>query len=308
MKPESRLSASDHLAQAITWAASKQTYLTIRLFVDRERIGHAYRTYAYFRWLDDRLDQDGLSQPERIAFVERQKAVMERLFSGERPKDLCAEEEMLAELVQSDSQPESGLRIYIHEMMAVMSFDAYRRGRLISQKELTEYTRWLAVAVTEAMHYFIGHACRPPREGRYLAVTAAHIAHMLRDAQDDTQTGYINIPREYLESAGISARDAHNPAYRKWVRGRVELARTYFQAGQAYLRQVPSLRCRLAGYAYIARFTGLLDLIEADGYRLRAEYPPRKLFGAGLKMAWEVLGMALSGLRPALPARDWTEI
>lgn len=33
-----------------------------------------------------------------------------------------------------------------------MGFDAKRHGRLISQVELNEYTRWLATAVTEAMH------------------------------------------------------------------------------------------------------------------------------------------------------------
>ena len=39
----------DTLAESITWAASKQTYLTIRYLVDRDRVADAYRTYAYFR-------------------------------------------------------------------------------------------------------------------------------------------------------------------------------------------------------------------------------------------------------------------
>jgi hypothetical protein len=43
------------LASSITKAASKQTYYTIRYLVDRERVEDAYRTYGYFRWMDDIL-------------------------------------------------------------------------------------------------------------------------------------------------------------------------------------------------------------------------------------------------------------
>jgi hypothetical protein len=44
------------LAASITWAASKQTFYTIRFLADRGRVRDAYRAYAYFRWVDDRLD------------------------------------------------------------------------------------------------------------------------------------------------------------------------------------------------------------------------------------------------------------
>ncbi len=45
-------------AIAITKAASKQTYATIRFLVDRERVNDAYLAYAYFRWVDDVLDAE----------------------------------------------------------------------------------------------------------------------------------------------------------------------------------------------------------------------------------------------------------
>ena len=51
-----QFSASGHLAAAITKSASKQTYYTIWLFVDRERVADAFRAYGYFRWVDDILD------------------------------------------------------------------------------------------------------------------------------------------------------------------------------------------------------------------------------------------------------------
>jgi phytoene/squalene synthetase len=178
-------------------------------------------------------------------------------------------------------------------MMAVMAFDAGRRGQLISQVELTEYTRWLATAVTEALHYFIGHNDASPHdETRYLAVTAAHITHMLRDTIDDAAVGYYNIPREYLQSHGIRPSDVHSDAYRAWVRSRVDLAREYLRAGKAYLRQVENVRCRIAGYAYVSRFEVVLDAIERDNYHLRYDYPERKSANARLRMGWSALSQA----------------
>ena len=41
--------------------------------------------------------------------------------------------------------------------MAVMEFDAGRRGRLISDTELDRYSQLLAGAVMDAIGYFIGH-------------------------------------------------------------------------------------------------------------------------------------------------------
>jgi phytoene/squalene synthetase len=272
------------LAPSITKAASRQTYYTVRFLADRERIADAYRAYAYFRWVDDALDSEAGSEFERRAFVQRQEALLERCYRGESPRVVHPEEEMLVKLARSDTQKDSGLQCYLRNMMAVMVFDAGRRGRVISQAELNEYTRWLAGAVTEAMHYFIGHCCYSPQgEARYLAVSAAHITHMLRDTLDDVLAGYFNIPREALEAGRITPQDVQSDAYRAWVRGRVQLARAYFKLGREYLNRVENLRCRLAGLAYTARFESVLDSIEQDGYCLRAAYPERKELGA---MAW----------------------
>lgn len=278
------------LAPSVTRAASKQTYYTIRLLVDPERVTDAYRAYAYFRWVDDTLDAGPGSNPERSAFLERQKFLLENCYRGESLQDATVEEKMLIELVQHDHEKNSGLQSYLHNMMQVMDFDARRRGRLISQVELNDYTRWLAGAVTEAMHYFIGHGCYSPRnETRYLAVAGAHITHMLRDTFDDVQAGYYNIPREVLEADQIQPHDIQSRAYRSWVQSRVLLARKYFRAGRQYLAQVEEPRCRLAGLAYTARFEWLLDTIEQEGYCLRPEYSERKSVGTGIRMGLHTL-------------------
>ena len=282
-------------AASITKAASKQTYYTIRFLVDRERVDDAYRAYGYFRWVDDVLDSESATDPERNAFLERQKSLLELCYQDEMFRDANIQEKMLVELVQHDYEKNSGLQVYLRNMMQVMEFDARRRGRLISHVELNEYTRWLATAVMECIHYFIGHDDFAPHdETRYLAVSAAHITHMLRDTFDDAQVGYYNVPREVLEADHLGPQDVHSDAYRAWVKGRVQLAREYFKAGKDYFGRVQNPRCRLACFGYIARFEWLLDTIEREGYLLRPQYNERKSMRAGLRMSWLMLSCMIN--------------
>ncbi len=270
-------SSDPGLAAAITREASRQTYYTVRFLVDRSLVDDAYRAYAYFRWLDDWLDQEMRPRRQCLEFVQRQQNLLKGPNRGEWPADLIPEESLLVELIRRDRHSDSRLRAYLHHMMAVMAFDAGRRGRTISQCELDRYTHWLAVAVTEAMHYFIGHESASPQdETRYRAATGAHIVHMLRDALEDAEMGYYNIPREVVGAYTPASREMGSRAFREWVQRRACEARACFRAGRDYLSRVESLRCRIAGYAYIRRFEVVLDWIEREGYRLRAAYPERK--------------------------------
>jgi len=303
MNKSNSFESSQSLAASITWKASKQSYYTVRFLVDRDRIVEAYQAYAYFRWVDDCLDQATISAPERIAFVNRQRTLMERCYQGDWPSHPTVEERMLVDLIQGDREKYSRLQAYIRNLMSVMAFDAHRRGCLISQDELTEYSRLLATAVTEALYYFIGHNCRAPHgAASYLAATGAHITHMLRDTLDDAQTGYFNIPREFLESHNITPQDVTSDAYQAWVRSRVRLARLCMKAGKNNVAQAANPRCRLAGFAYIARFENVLDAIERDGYCLRSDYPECKRLGSTMKMGWSVLTLALAHRRPGAPS------
>ena len=277
-------------ASAITKAASKQAYYTIRFLVDRERVDDAYRAYAYFRWVDDVIDAGLRSVPERIAFLERQTVLLENCYCGGPAQNATPEEKMLVQLIRQDHESNSGLQTYLRNMMKVMDFDAARRGRIISMAELDQYTRWLASAVTEAMHYFIGHGSyAPDNDTRYLAVTGAHIIHMLRDAYEDLQMGYYNIPCEVLDAGHIQPQEIQSKAYRAWVQSRIQLARNYFNAGKKYISQIENTRCRIACFAYMARFEWLLHTIEREAYVLRPEYSERKSFRTKYRMTFLTL-------------------
>jgi phytoene/squalene synthetase len=295
--------ASAVLARSITWKSSKQSYLTARLLADRDLSDDCLRAYAYFRWADDTIDVALTDQEARTAFVERQKALIWKLYTGKRPGDLSPEEQMLADLIAHDRGPDRGLRSFIVNFMAVLEIDAGRRGRLVSRSELVAYTSCLATAVMDGLQYFIGNGHPYPHTPeRTLAVVGAHITHMLRDLRADLADGLVNVPAETLQARGLNLEDVEDAAFRQWVREQVEAARAAFHRGQGYIDSLDLLRCKLAGVWYCARFARVLDVIERDGYRLRREYACRHAPSAWLEMAWLGVVVTLKHcLRPIRP-------
>ena len=282
------------LARSITWKGSKQTYITGRLMIDRELVDDFYRAYAYFRWVDDVIDISSRSDEERAAFITRQRELIDCLYSGGEQDELAPEEQMLADLISHDREEDSGLQSFIRNMFAIIEFDAYRKGRSIGREELVCYSDCLARSVTDGIQYFIGNGHPyPDNERRLQAATGAHIAHLLRDAVQDSADGFINIPAEYLEMQGIKSENMDSPPYRAWVRSRVEQARFDMQEGKRYLDELEVLRCKIAGYWYCARFEGVLDTIERDGYHLRADYSEHRKLFAWLKMSWLAAAITL---------------
>jgi hypothetical protein len=79
--------------------------------------------------------------------------------------------------------------------------------------------------------------------------------------------------------------------FRQWVHDQVEQARECFREDQTYIDSLDVLRCRLAGEWYCARFETVLNAIERDGYRLRADYPERHGAMAWMNMVWLGVGI-----------------
>lgn len=278
------------LARRITWVSSKQSFLTAWLLADRGLVDDCLRGYAYFRWADDVIDHSLSERNARQRFIERQKSLVDRFYRGERPVDLSPEEAMLADLIDHDQGANGGLQSFIRNFMAVLEFDAGRRGRLINNDELSRYSSLLAAAVMDGIQYFIGNCyAYPIPEIRCQAVLGAHITHMLRDTLEDLPMGYINIPAEYLDEHGIDLYDMREEQLHDWVQERVHLARSCFQEGKQYINSLAVLRCKLAGYWYCARFERILDAIERNGYLLQPV--SREKNGASAWLAMARLGL-----------------
>jgi len=153
---------SASLARSITWVGSKQTYIIARLLVDKELVNDFMRAYAYFRWMDNIIDVSEKSAQGREAFIQRQSGLIDSLYKNEIPDDLLPEEEILADLISHDTVENSGLKSFICNMFAIIEFDVYRKGKLISSDELAWYTERLSRSVIDGLLFFIGNECQYP--------------------------------------------------------------------------------------------------------------------------------------------------
>jgi phytoene/squalene synthetase len=281
------------LARDITWQGSKQTYYTAKWMVDKDLVSDFFKAYAYFRWVDDVIDVTSRSRKERKSFINRQRKLIEKLYRNERLTDLSLEEEIAVELIQQDRDNEGRLQSFVENMFAIIEFDAHRKDRLISEKELGWYSNSVSKSVTDGLQYFIGNGHPyPVTENRNSAALGAHIAHLLRDMIPDMEDGFINIPQEYLEAKGIQPNEINSEPFRKWVEARVVLARKYFREGKKYLDQLEVLRCKIVGHWYCARFEGVLDAIEQDGFLLRRSYRDRRRLSSWINIA--ILGLRVA--------------
>jgi len=275
---------------------------------DRDLVNDFFRAYAYFRWVDDIVDASSQADDERISFIRRQRELIDCLYRNEQPDDLKPEEEIAADLISHDREENSCLQSFVRNMFAIIEFDAYRKGRLISQEELTWYSDCLGRSVTNGIQYFIGNGrAYPATDNRHLAAIAAHITHLLRDMLEDTANGFINIPREYLEAHGISPENVSSPAFRAWVRSRVEQARQYFRQSRRLMDELDVLRRKIVGRWYCARFEGVLDTIERDGYILRAVYNEQRTLSTLLKIAWLGISVTLRHIARRGLSASWRD-
>jgi phytoene/squalene synthetase len=283
------------MARSITWKDSKQAYFTACLLVDRSLKDDFFRAYAYVRWADDIIDSPGVEESKRHLFTERQRMLVDGLFAGRVFDDLTSEEQLLADLISHERQGDGSLRSFIINMFAIIEFDAFRKGRSVSQDELGWYTASFARSVTDGLQYFIANSYMyPESEDRFMAASAAHITHLLRDTRSDIADGIFNIPLEYLEENDIEPSQLETAAYRDWIRQRVAEARREFIRGKRYLDSLGVLRCKLAGYLYCERFTRILDTIERDGYAIRPSYRRRTASLAALaSMAMVMVNVSL---------------
>ncbi len=275
------------IARKITLRGSLQTFITAFLLVDHYRINDFFLSYAYFRWIDDQIDIHLPSQDQRLLFIQRQADIIERAHLKVQFKDLTLEEGMIVRIINNDGFSESGLKSFVDNMFAIIKFDAYRKGKKISEAELNWYTNTLSKSVTDGIFYFIDNENIAPRNRtNYLLVRGAHIAHLLRDMVDDIREGFINIPTEYLEQNNVDEIDLLSIPIRKWVEKQAILAQNLLVKGKEQIFRQKSLRRKIAGSWYSARFEVVLDAIIRDDFLLRENYPEHRKAYNWLKIAY----------------------
>jgi phytoene/squalene synthetase len=274
------------LARSITKADSKQSYYTGLFMVDKPLRDDFYRAYAYFRWVDDVIDVHSKTNDERFRFIKQQRKLIDSLYNDEQPDNLTPEEDMLVELISHDKNKNSNLQSFIRNMFAIIEFDVYRKGRLVTKDELKWYSETIAKSEIDGLMYFIKNDHPYPySENCYHAIIGAHMGHLMRDMLPDIEEGFINIPKEYINEHELDPFDPNSEPFRNWLKGRIKEARWYMDEGKRYLESLDVLRMKIVGNWYIARFEVVLDAIEREGYILRPKYREQRKLSVFLRFA-----------------------
>lgn len=184
---------------ALVRQARTSFYWTMRMLPLPQRQA-MFAIYAYCRQLDDIADGLGAAD-EKLARLQAWRGTLDDVFA-DRPQGHVAES--LAEAIQRYNLD----RAELEEIIRGMEMDA--RGEMVAPplETLRLYCRRVAGAVGMLSMPVFGSS----RVADTFAVTlgeALQFTNILRDLDEDAHLGRLYLPREFLEEAGITARDPH---------------------------------------------------------------------------------------------------
>lgn len=233
---------------AATRRTSRYMYYTTRLFLGRQAGVVLCMAYSYFRWFDDSIDREDVSQKDAQALAARQRALLMTGYEGsDPPRASCVPEQQIAEVIRWDRAYGCRLRGMITMFCDALSWDADRRHSMVGQQALDEYSRLLGCAYSHGLLFGLGLNPQDRRYERlsYLGGVASHLAHIVRDLELDLELGYVNISSDDQRRFDIdlSRRDAGSLL--RWRRHVAEKAHSLFCEARSHRNALPSLRARI---------------------------------------------------------------
>jgi phytoene/squalene synthetase len=210
-----------------------------------------FGAYAYFRWLDDVLDNKDVSTEESINILARESFFISSLYENKSPQSKCIEEKYISFVICKDLLDNNGFRVIIDGFMSALSWDIKRKHRIPTQQELDEYSLRLGRSYYQCLVF--GLDFHPSdkcfKDVGEICGVAAHLAHILRDFFFDLSIGYVNISQEDVTKYHIDL-SLKNPELRQnlkpWSRDVIFKSTDMFKKGMKSINKIPSFKARLA--------------------------------------------------------------
>ena len=227
--------------ESVGHARKSSFYLAMRILPKQKRQA-MYEVYAFCRLVDDIAD-DGGSRDARHAGLDGWRRDIDALYRGELPRESLRE---LAKAIRG-----FGLRAEdFHAVIDGMDMDVVEDIRAPDWTKLELYCDRVASAVGRLSVRIFG---TPPTERDRLAHhlgKALQLTNILRDIDEDAEIGRLYLPKEALESAGITtnepSRAAADPRLPTACVPVVARAREHFAAAREIMRRCPRTTVRAA--------------------------------------------------------------
>jgi phytoene synthase len=265
-------------------AAGSSFYAGMRILPRAERAA-MYAVYGFCRTVDDIADDQTLPIEQQRAALQAWRDDIEALYAGGDP----GRAHMLQDPVRRYELEKQDFLALVDGMQMDLE------GVIAPDLEtLYLYCDRVAVAVGRLSIRIFG---MPPGVGNELAHhlgRALQLTNILRDVDDDAAMGRLYLPREYLEEAGIDAREPGvavlAPGVERVCARLCETAEAHFQAARRILRARPPGHLtapRLMGAVY----ADLLRRLRDAGWA-----PPRRRVRAPkVALVWILLRHGLFG-------------
>lgn len=245
-----------------------EAYLATQLFIRGKRGRLANLLYSYLRWVDDFIDNTDNDKSDQENFLFKQSAIIDSLYSGNKPKTKNHLEEALSEIVKYDMVNGYSLKTVIKKMFEVFDFDIKRKNIFPDFVGLNGYSKKIGDAYTRALLFFLAPSL-PYREEYSVSAYASHQVHLLRDFIIDRESGYFNISEEELKEYHIKENLIQDEAFFLWVKDKINNIKLLFINGKKEFKNIPVLKVRLTGHLYCSRYERVIRQIEKDNYKLK---------------------------------------
>src|ERR1700733_14768872 len=251
-------------SQAAERASGSSFYSGMRILPPAQREA-MYEIYSFCRAVDDIADDPGPRDGRRAA-LDQGRGDLSALYAGAPPPQLTG----LAQAVrQFDLEHGDFLAV-----IAGMEMDVVADIRAPDRTTLALYCDRVACAVGRLSVRVFGMERDAGLALAHHLGRALQLTNILRDLDEDAGLGRLYLPREELQSAGITSTDpatvVATPAIAKPCAAIVALARQEFKSARAIMAKGPGRQVRsprIMGEAYFL----ILKCLIAPGFN-----PPRQ--------------------------------
>jgi presqualene diphosphate synthase len=262
-------------------AANSSFYTAMRILPERRRAA-MLALYGFCRAVDDIADERGpATAAERLAELERWRADIAAMFVGLAPAHLAALDEAARSyhLAQQD----------FDAVIDGMAMDAARDIRAPDWATLDLYCDRVASAVGRLSVRIFGLPQDPGEALAYHLGRALQLTNILRDIDEDASAGRLYLPREALDTAGVTTDEplaaAADPKLAVACVEVAQRAREHFAMAQSIMAAAPRAAVK-APRLMAAAYGSILDRMVKEGFappRRRARASRLRLIGALLR-------------------------
>lgn len=252
--------------------------------IDKSKRDYLNLSFTYLRWVDDIVDNPATPVEEKKKFILRQKNLLLSLYNDNNSlKPAVIEEACVFYFAQYAKSINNFILLdEVKNMVEALSMDVYRHecSGIFSNDELDHYIELMS----KSLFRILANFCPPDphySEEFYSGAKFGTLALMIRDLEEDIETGYINIGKEDAARYKLDIKSLKNDGnFSLWLRDRIKYIFSLLDHEISQLHNMPIKLRILACYSLAYR---LPWIVRAKVYGYTLKYCSQRTFFKEIK-------------------------